>query len=384
MIAPTLPKLLLPLILILALPTPAQTAPAPNPGREAQRVEWPLLTGDVWLMIGDTANRARMDDLAAAALARYPRGGFVIRRSLAVGNTYPAAVDRLLHETTQWKPSLLTVDLGMTDCVSWYPHSLDFLTNPGSPLKALLDSTREANQRLFLVSPSAWDDLPAGLDRPVLEEFLRKVHGFTMLNNLPYLDVYAPAQAIGLPPGGIDAGATAQLLDAAMIFKAMGADGLVSSVEIDAGNGKLIRSERATVSDIHCTGASLRFQRLDESLPFPVPPDARAALRASGSTLLGSPQNLFGMSRYELTVQGLPPGRYRLSIDGQVVATVTSSELEGGYGAGLLDRGPVYDQGQQLLAAVKGADGTPASDKITHDAATPKPHIWSLKLDETN
>jgi hypothetical protein len=174
---------------------------------------------------------------------------------------------------------------------------------------------------------------------------------------------------------------------AGVLLKLMSADGLVSNVVIDAGTKKLVKAEKATVSDVSVNNGVLRFKRLDESLPMPIDSLARPALGIDVSTPVGSPKDLFGLSRYLLTVANLPKGNYDLAIDGETVATLSAEQLARGFDAGLLDKGPVFKQTQRLLHAVRWSlvDALKATPEqiaavvpVTLPEAQPVEHLWTL------
>src|SRR5262249_8014373 len=71
------------------------------------------------------------------------------------------------------------------------------------------------------------------------------------------------------PPG--------QLMMAAALLKELVPPPTVSSATLDAA-GKLTDSKGCTIDAIKSEDGKLTFDRLDESLPFPIPDDARAVL----------------------------------------------------------------------------------------------------------
>jgi len=176
---------------------------------------------------------------------------------------------------------------------------------------------------------------------------------------------------------------------AGVIFKQLAADGLVSEVTIDAPTAKVIAARKAGVSAVKFESGVLTFTRLDECLPLPIADVARPALGVDVDTPLGNPRDLFGMSRYLLTVKNLPAGNYELSIDGEAVAMVTAEELARGFDAGLLSKGPIAAQCKRLLDAVQAGsivavnikgDGNPvvpAEPRILSESE-PSPHTWRL------
>lgn len=139
-----------------------------------------------------------------------------------------------------------------------------------------------------------------------------------------------------------------QLLMAASILASLHAPAQVSSAVLDGGSGRILASEHCRISKIVRGPGSLAFTRLDEALPFPIADEARAAVRLTPS--------IGDLSLHLLQVRNLKPGTYRMSIDGTKVASVTSTDLEGGWNMGLLERGPIADQGRAILTRIAAKD----------------------------
>lgn len=187
----------------------------------------------------------------------------------------------------------------------------------------------------------------------------------------------------------IHPGPTGHLQMAALLFRGLRADGLVSEVSLDFAARTLVGAKKASVRNLSWEGGGVSFQRLDECLPLPIDPAARPALALETATPQGSPRDLFGMSRQPLTVTGLPAGDYELSIDGVRVATASARQLAEGFDTGLLEKGPVAEQCAKLLAAVKSGLLVADVDKRRPPDAVPVPrvlaeaqpheHLWSLR-----
>jgi hypothetical protein len=177
---------------------------------------------------------------------------------------------------------------------------------------------------------------------------------------------------------------------AAAVFKLMNGDGLVSSVSIDVNARAKRHDEKAIINDVGFQNGVLSFKRLDESLPLPIDVLARPALGVDVSTPLGNARDLFGMSRYLLTVINLPPGNYEIAIDGEAVSTTTAAELARGVDLGLMDKGPIWAQTQKLLEAVKAnvimavpekgqaMVSTEVAPKVLAEAQ-PVEHTWTVR-----
>jgi hypothetical protein len=156
-----------------------------------------------------------------------------------------------------------------------------------------------------------------------------------------------PRPAVSLMGDPVHPGPPGQLTMAAALLKALGADGFVSSVTLDAA-GKVIEAQGCAVTPLPAAGGKLAFERRDECLPFPIPDDARAVLPLFPPIL--------DLSRYTLTVPGLS-GDYRLLVDGAELGTVSAKQLADGVNLTTFATGPIADQGRAILAAVAAKEG---------------------------
>ena len=97
------------------------------------------------------------------------------------------------------------------------------------------------------------------------------------------------------------------LMMAASLLKSLGAEGFVSEATIDAA-GSITSSKGCAITGVKAEGGSLSFDRQDETLPFPIPDNARAILPIAPDVL--------ALSQYTLKVTGLKDANYAISING--------------------------------------------------------------------
>src|SRR5439155_8812507 len=78
---------------------------------------FPLKEGDVWVMAGDsiTAQHLHSNYFEAFCYARYPGLKFAFRNSGVGGDTIPKVLARFDWDVAAWKPSVVSVELGMND-----------------------------------------------------------------------------------------------------------------------------------------------------------------------------------------------------------------------------------------------------------------------------
>ena len=162
-------------------------------------------------------------------------------------------------------------------------------------------------------------------------------------------------QLISLQGDAVHPGAPGQLMMAAALLKELGADGFVSSAAVDLGK-ETAEAKGCSVSAIKAENGGVAFDRLDESLPFPIPDEARAVLRIYPTIL--------ELSQYTLKVTGLKSGVYVLKVNSVPIAALPSKELEAGvnltsFGSNPQGKlaNPIAAQGKAVLAAVSARAG---------------------------
>lgn len=112
--------------------------------------------------------------------------------------------------------------------------------------------------------------------------------------------------------------------------------GKVSSVAIDAANARVLAEDNALVTNVHVTPEGVEFDVLANALPVVLPQEARAALA------LVPFEDEFNQET--LAVQGLPPGLFRLSIDGRPVGEYSAKQLAEGINLASNPKTPQYQQ----------------------------------------
>ncbi|MFA6293062.1 MAG: GDSL-type esterase/lipase family protein [Victivallales bacterium] len=359
--------------------------------------EFPLKDGDTWVMVGDsiTAQHLHSNYFEAFCYARFPKMTFCFRNSGVGGDTIPRVMDRFAWDVAPWNPTVVSVELGMNDQGGFSTEK--FIEN----METLIGRIRAVKARPVLLSPSPMNNgnSTAKLDggNTKLQAFAVALKAQAEKENIPYanqfsalvdiwaankpqetvanmlgnlrgllaaqpnvtgavhikafLDDWAKAekQPVSMMGDAVHPGPTGQLTMAAALLTALKAPGLVSRSAIDAKTGNANEVVQCKIQNIKNAGDSLSFDRLDDSLPFPIPDDARPALNVVDS--------IANLSQYILTVSGLKSDKYDVSVDGVKVATVASSELAKGWNMGLLDKGPVADQCRSILQLVGSKEG---------------------------
>src|SRR5437762_510070 len=115
---------------------------------------FPLQDGDVWVMAGDsiTAQKQHSNYFEAFCYARYPKMKFAFRNSGVGGHTIPTTLARFEYDIAAWKPTVVSVELGMND--SGNTATDKFVANMGN----MVDRIRAANARPVILSASPVND----------------------------------------------------------------------------------------------------------------------------------------------------------------------------------------------------------------------------------
>ena len=164
----------------------------------------------------------------------------------------------------------------------------------------------------------------------------------------------SPTKGVSMQGDPVHPGPPGQLMMAAALLKDLGAEGFVSSANLDAA-GKA-EAKGCMITDINATGGGIAFDRIDECLPFPVPDDARVVLPMAPDVL--------SLSAYTLRVTGLKDGDYMLKIGGAPCGRFSSKDLTAGINLTSLPaapkaklENPIAVQMRAVLSAVSAKEG---------------------------
>lgn len=362
--------------------------------------KFPLQDGDVWVMAGDsiTAQHLHSNYFEAFCYARYPQLKFAFRNSGVGGHTLPSTLARFEYDIQAWKPTIVSVELGMND--KGGTPTEQYLKN----MKTMVDRIRSIKAKPVILAASPVNNgetlakLGGGNQR--LREYATALHGFCNEEKVQYADQFHalfdiwgmnkprenlanalgsmkqlaqdeslvggehlrafiaaqekhPEKPVSLQGDPVHPGPPGQLTMAAVLLKALGAEAFVSSVTIDAA-GKLVDAQGCQVDGVTAANGTLTFNRLDERLPFPIPDDARVVLPLYPTIL--------DMSQYTLKVTGLKAGNYTLKLNGVATATLPAKEWEAGvnltsFGPTASSVNPIVAQGRNILNSVAAKEG---------------------------
>ena len=363
---------------------------------------FPLKDGDIWVMAGDsiTAQHLHSNYFEAFCYARYPNVKFAFRNSGVGGHTIPSTLARFEYDIAGWKPTVVSVELGMNDSGS--TQTEDFVKNMGTMVARI----RKSNARPVILTASPVNDgtvsTKLGGRNQRLDEYATALKAFSEKEKLPFADQFHacldpwgknkpreklqaaladlkqaasddslagvealrtflaaqeknPSKGVNLLGDPVHPGAPGQLMMAAALLKELGAVGFVSSAIVDAP-GETVVVKGCEVSAIKGNSTGVAFDRLDGSQPFPIPDEARSVLALAPDVL--------ALSQYTLAVKGLEDGDYLLKIGGVTCDRVTAKQMVDGINLTSLapiaaSKGvnPIVAQMRDVLKAVVDKEG---------------------------
>jgi lysophospholipase L1-like esterase len=358
---------------------------------------FPLKDGDTWVMAGDsiTAQHLHSNYFEAFCYARFPQLNFCFRNSGVGGDTIPRVLARFDWDVAAWKPTVVSVELGMNDAGGYTTEA--FMGG----MSTLVGRIRDAGARPVLLSASPVNngipsDKLTGHDAR-LKEYAAALGDYAAKEGIPYADQFTPLvdvwaankpleavadtlgvarsllasqpdvlgadglrafvdawaksgkQPVSLQGNPVHPGPPGQLTMAAALLSKLNAPGLVSKATVDAATARVTEAVQCSVANVAVQADGVSFDRTDDALPFPIPDDARSGLSLTSF--------VSDLSQYLLTVTGLKPGTYDLVIDGVGVARVTAEQLSAGFNMGMLDKGPVANQCRSILSLVSAKEG---------------------------
>jgi lysophospholipase L1-like esterase len=300
----------------------AQAQPPAQPSPQA-KAEFPLKDGELWVLAGDsiTAQHLHSNYFEAFCFARYPNLKFAFRNSGVGGHTLPSTLARFDYDIAAWKPTVVSVELGMND--QGFTPTDKFIANMATMVERI--RAIKARPVIFSASPMNNGETTAKLSgNKRLDEYATALKDYAAKEGIPYADQFhalvdvwgnnkprellanslpalrqlagndsvagvenlraflaaqdkLPGKPVSMQGDPVHPGPPGHLMMAAVLLKALGADGFVSSAALDAGGG-LAQAKGCKVDGVKVDGEKIEFDRLDERLPFPIPDQARDVL----------------------------------------------------------------------------------------------------------
>ncbi|MBW3596347.1 MAG: SGNH/GDSL hydrolase family protein [Planctomycetes bacterium] len=258
--------------------------------------------------------------------------------SRAVFGSPQDGFERLVSDVSLTKPTMILICYGDNEA-----HvGLEGLPTFVAGLSRLLDALEKTGARLVLLSPVEREALGPPLPDPqqyneslrVYREAIQNTaadRGLTYLELNPLVESkHEPliSNTVHFTPYGHWRAAPA-------IAERLGVAPTPWSIDIHVHGEQ--KTSGVDVADVNAARERVTFEAADHRLPLPAPPPYSPEAAA-----MAGPQRT-------LTVRGLPPGKYRLLIDGKPQLTAVASEFAEGV---RLATGPQFDQAETLRRTI--------------------------------
>ncbi len=255
-----------------------------------------------------------------------------------------------------YHPTVMTIMLGMNDG-RYTNHTAADDDVYFSGYRHIVDMVRHAipHLRITAIEPSPFDDVtrpftlqPDGYNAVLVKygQWLRRyapeAHiDIADLNTgvvamLRKANAADPALAQKILPDRVHPSLSGHLIMAEQLLKAWGARPIVSSLTINATNGKVTESAYTHIAAMHA-GAPLSWTETDDSLPLPFAPMLAMDRDHTLALAIRSSDVTEALNQQILRVNGLASGRYTLTIDGVPVGAWSGTELARGVNLAVLD-----------------------------------------------
>jgi lysophospholipase L1-like esterase len=331
--------------------------------------EFFLKDGDTVVFYGDSITERRIYSsfTETFVLTRFPKLKVRFVHSGWGGDTVAGGEGgslevRLQRDVIAWKPTVVTVLLGMNDG-HYQPLNdttyTDFTTGYLKLVRTLKAALPQV--RLVLLEPSPYDDVtrpplfPGGYNG-VLTRFGQFISALgerekalvvdlngAVVGPLTAINAKDPSAAGDFIPDRVHPGPAASLLMAEALLRVWNAPAIVTEVEIDSESETATHTVRTRVHSISRTGGTLSWTQIDEALPFPVDwKDSAVSVAAYSSDFIPV------IDDQPLRVRNLKPGDYTLRIDGEEVMTYPADQFARGINLSAL-KTPMLKQSAEVL-----------------------------------
>ncbi len=276
------------------------------------------------------------------------------------------------------KPTVATIMLGMNDIGrSGYKPEAEYdekrlprikeekaaaIAGYETNMKLLIDGLHAAGSRVILLQPSIYDETAVlatdknGISvgaNSALGACAEKMKEWSIQYKAGLVDFYGRMNAINaaeqkkspsftiVGKDRIHPGPVGHFVMAYAFLKDTGMTPWVAKIKVDGKNGAVLEATNCTISKTSASHGKLAFECLENSLPFPIPPDA--------STALALVPFVRELNQELLTVPNLPAGKWSLAIDGQTCGEYSSQELTAGVNLATNDKTPQYQQAAAIM-----------------------------------
>jgi lysophospholipase L1-like esterase len=314
--------------------------------------------GDHVLFLGDSITEQYQYStfIELYLTTRFPKGNMTFHNAGIGGDTATGGARRFAGHVMAEKPTAVTIDFGMNDggYGGFDPRRAEQYVRS---TEEMLKAAKKAGVRVALISPNAVEVRSRSNLKTYLEtqeKFYAPLKELAAKYDVPFVDQYAVTRKVLEKiaaddakvkpfPDGVHTSKAGGLLMAHTILTGLHAPAEVSRFEADVSKPDVVVGN-CEIANHRFAANQVSFDRTDHALPLPVLTEWR--------DLLPYVDQLKDLNEYGLKVSGLKPGKYDLKIDGQLVGAYTADELAAGVNVGNAEKGPIFDQGMKVLAAI--------------------------------
>ena len=292
---------------------------------------------DRWCAIGDSithgGNYHKYIYLYYAT--RFPQERFSLFNCGSGGDTAAGTLWRMDPDILIHKPTAATIMLGMNDV--WATNNnLISIADYGRDLEAIVDRLAKINCCTILLTPSIYDqtvkaDTEADASWAGLDRFAVHVRQLAEKKGLTYVDFFnfmtdmtkkIQAEKPGftlIEPDRAHPKDEGHFVMAYKFLKDTGHPALVSKLQLDAANGRIVEQQNCIADNLLVSKDSISFSLLEKSLPFPI-----TEIPVNTLSLVPFTDEL---NQQILKINGLKTGSYELFIDNTSIGSYSAEEL---------------------------------------------------------
>ncbi len=321
-----------------------------------------LRDGDSLVFLGDSITHQRLytQYVEDFLYTRFPDRRLKLHNAGVGGAKAWDALERFDRDVAAYQPKYVTVLLGMNDG-RYQSYNEEIWQTYHDDMTTLVNKLVEIGATPILMTPTMYDSRaalarkrkPAENYNSVLAYYGTWLRELAVKNGYGFVDMWGPLNNLTLgqrktnpdftmikdavhpdPPG--------QLVMAYAIIEDMGLRGAISNIRVivsDSGKAR-INGSGGEATEVEVDDNAVAFTWTANCLPWVVPDAAQ-----SGAKLLHLGHRA---SREALEIHGLAPGKYELSIDGQVVGTYTNVQLARHIELQSNEKTPQYQQALQV------------------------------------
>jgi lysophospholipase L1-like esterase len=333
--------------------------------------EFYLHNGDRVTFYGDsiTAQRYYTRDIQDFVATRYPMlhveyHNAGVPGDKATGGYAGDAATRVTRDVKPWNPTVLTVMLGMNDG-DYVPPDQKIFADYQAGYEKLLTMLRDAapGARITLIENTPYDEITHGTEfrgyMATTEQNAAATPSLGHREGLPVVDTFSPVKdllerakikdpsfASLLIPDRIHPSEPVHWIMAESVMKAWNINPVVSAVTLSATSSVATQTTRTQITEISNNGNVLSWDQVDEALPLPLNFE---------NALMNFVLKISDLANYDqemLTVQGLQPGQYKLTIDTMNVGVFSAQQLAQGINLALL-KTPMWHEARDYDSALE-------------------------------